>query len=67
VTGDRCDNEAHPRAVKAVARLSWPDGRFITVNACRGCVRWSVNNALFDGSERRPILVSPLLAPEVPQ
>ncbi len=55
----RCDNEEHPPR-EAVARLSWPDGRFIPVTACRSCVAWSVRNALFDGSERRPILVSPL-------
>jgi hypothetical protein len=55
-----CDNEYHTRKTKAVARLSWPDGRFITVNACNTCLRWSLHNALFDEGERRPILISPL-------
>ena len=55
-----CDNEDHTRRVPAVARLSWPDGRFVPALACATCMRWSIHNALHDPAERRPILITPL-------
>jgi hypothetical protein len=60
-----CGNEDHPKR-PAVAKLSWPDGRFISVPACATCMRWSVSNALHDVGERRPILITPLILDDAP-
>jgi hypothetical protein len=60
-----CDNADHDRARKppAVARMSWPDGRFSPCLACATCLRWHVRYSI-DGTHgtRHPVLVSPLEA-----
>jgi hypothetical protein len=56
-----CDNADHHGLPTAVARLSWPDGRFRPVLACRDCLRWQVRYSI-DGTHgtRHAVLVSPL-------
>lgn len=58
-----CGNEDHPRPTRAVARLSWPDGRFKPTTGCVGCMNWSVRMSLDEG---HPILVEPLTRQETP-
>jgi hypothetical protein len=53
----KCGNEDHPRAKQAVARLSWPDGRFRPTTGCRSCVAWCVREAIAEGV---PVLVEPI-------
>jgi hypothetical protein len=53
-----CTNEDnHARAVRAVVKLSWPDGRYKPETACAGCMRWSIANAR-EGVY--PILIEPV-------
>jgi hypothetical protein len=56
-----CDNEDHRGLPTAVARLSWPDGRFRPVLACLSCLRWQVRYSV-DGTHgtTHAVLVSPL-------
>jgi hypothetical protein len=51
-----CANEDHVRPTTAVARLSWPDGRFGPTTACVGDMQWQVWDSLNEG---RPVLVEP--------
>lgn len=52
-----CGNEYHTRQVKAVARLSWPDGRFNPTTACATCLRWHTRDCIDEG---HAVLVEPL-------
>jgi len=54
-----CANPDHPRPKDAVARLTFPDGRFRPTTGCRGDVAWMVRDAIDEG---RPILVEPITA-----
>ena len=44
-----CDNEDHARPTPAIARLSWPDGRYNPTTVCVGDLTWSVRNSLDEG------------------
>ena len=52
-----CGNPDHSRAVPAVARLTFPDGRFKPTASCAGCRDWTIREAM---AEARPILVEPI-------
>ncbi|MFI6496855.1 hypothetical protein [Nonomuraea typhae] len=52
-----CANEDHPRPTPAVARLSWPDGRYNDSAVCVGDLTWSVRNSLDEG---HTVLVEPV-------
>jgi hypothetical protein len=44
------DHEDHGRGpVPAVARISWPNGRYRPTTACKTDLRWNVNEAIRDG------------------
>jgi hypothetical protein len=51
-----CRNEDHLRPTPAIARLSWPDGRYKPTTACVGDMSWMVRMSLDDGD---PVLVEP--------
>lgn len=52
-----CGNEDHTRPVKAVARMSWPDGRFQPTTACATDLRWHTRYSLGEG---HPVLIEPV-------
>ncbi|MEV8638958.1 hypothetical protein AB0395_45620 [Streptosporangium sp. NPDC051023] len=52
-----CRNEDHTESVPAVARLSWPDGRFNPTTACAEDLEMIVSNSLDDG---HVVLVEPV-------
>ncbi|GHE31405.1 hypothetical protein GCM10017673_37670 [Streptosporangium violaceochromogenes] len=58
-----CGNPDHTRRAPAVARLSWPDGRFQSVTACVGDLERQVRGSLADGHS---VLVEPAAAPTTP-
>lgn len=62
-----CNYRQHEER-EAIARLVWPDGRFIPAVACAACLAGAVHSSI-DGShgERHPVLVSPLYGAEVPR
>jgi hypothetical protein len=41
-----CANEDHGRPTTAVARLSWPDGRYSPTTACVSHLQWAVRDSL---------------------
>jgi hypothetical protein len=45
----KCVNEDHNRPTPAVARLSWPDGRFIPTTVCVGDLTRIVRDSLDEG------------------
>jgi hypothetical protein len=53
-----CSNEDHIRPVPAVAKLSWPDGRFRPTTACRSDLRRILLTSLLD--EKQTVLVEPI-------
>lgn len=55
-----CSNQDHSRPVSAVARITWPDGRFKRVHACVGCLNWLVKRQRTDADSRRPMLIEPI-------
>lgn len=52
-----CDNPDHTRPVLAVARVTFPDGRFKPTTGCACCRDWTIREAMTDA---RPILVEPI-------
>ncbi|MEV7011670.1 hypothetical protein [Streptosporangium sp. NPDC051022] len=52
-----CANPDHPRPIKAVARMSWPDGRYKRTTACATDLRWQVRSSIEEG---HPVLVEPI-------
>ncbi|WP_405149503.1 hypothetical protein OG589_14755 [Sphaerisporangium sp. NBC_01403] len=52
-----CGNEDHARPVPAVARMSWPDGRFRPTTACAIDLRVHTRSSIEDG---HPVLVEPV-------
>ncbi len=52
-----CANEDHGRPTTAVARLSWPDGRYIPAAACVGDLNRIIRDSLHDG---HTVLVEPV-------
>ncbi len=59
-----CDNPDHRGLPNAIARLTWPDGRFKPCLACRTCLRWQVLHSI-DGTHGtiHSVLVEPVDAP----
>ena len=55
-----CRNEDHTRPTPAVARLSWPDGRYRPTTACVGDMEWQIRMSLDEG---HPVLIEPISAP----
>ena len=43
-----CPSEEHERPVRAVARVSWPDGPYKPTDACMGHRDWFVRTAMDD-------------------
>ena len=61
-----CGNEdAHPHKPRrqAIAKLTWPDGRFQPAYACGSCVRWAIRtyvlSDIYDGT-RHPVTIEPV-------
>lgn len=52
-----CGNESHSRRTKAIAKLSYPNGRFNSTTGCVGCTDFAVRQALDEGI---PIVVEPV-------
>jgi hypothetical protein len=52
-----CPNEDHPRPVRAVARVTFPDGCYKPTLSCAGCRELMFREAM---AEARPILIEPI-------
>lgn len=57
-----CANEDHDEETPAVARLSWPDGRYKPTTACLDDLLWHVEDSY---SEGHPARVEPIITREV--
>lgn len=65
-----CGNEDHRYRVRAVARTSWPDGRFKPGTACKGCLDRVIRSYVTGDEDeaRHPLLIVPAGAtPPVPE
>jgi hypothetical protein len=58
-----CANEDHEKAVRAVARVRWPDGRFHPTTACTACLGFIMDEHFEGGAaERHSVLIDPILS-----